>query len=116
MNSPWHVQKTYTAKGISWRVNLPGTPVQFEAETEWGDEEAIEYRLIRAHAESLLGPIADETIQIDHVCGKDDAGHWFGRDRWVFVGNGATVWADGLDRRGAMLHLLANAIRKEEER
>lgn len=110
MKKLWLIHREYSDAGIRWSGSLRGSSRIWAAVTPWGNETAIEERLIVEWAELVLGPTG--TIQTQHVrCGA--AGKVTGVVRLIFERSGVgevSVVVENGDRSAALRELLALAI------
>lgn len=110
MTHSWRIHKVYTDAGIRWEGSLRNSTRTWMTVTPWGDEAALEQRLIFEWAESVLGPVGD--LQGQHIrCGATDETR--GIERLILerprAGTVGVIVENG-DRSAAIRELLALAV------
>ncbi len=110
---PWEIQKEYDVSGVKYIITIPDTNHSLEQHFPFGDENKLEFVLIREFTEMIVGKFADSDIIIDHICGRYENGKCFGTDRMRIKGSEISIQAISKDKQQNLKDLFSELIQKK---
>ncbi|MCP3925905.1 MAG: hypothetical protein GY714_25335 [Desulfobacterales bacterium] len=110
---PWRIQKEYDGSGIKFTITIPDTNYSIERHFPFGDENKLEFNLIREFTEMIVGKFDDSNIIIDHICGRHENGKSFGTDIMRIKGLDISIQAISKDKQQNLKDLFSELIQKK---